>query len=81
MLKVVFSHGKDTTRQSLTLRDNSLSPRTRKMPHIDYYFATISPYTYLAGTRMEPPPSLACAMGTMPAATAAAEPPLLPPTE
>lgn len=23
------------------------------MPHIDYYFATISPYTYLAGTRME----------------------------
>jgi 2-hydroxychromene-2-carboxylate isomerase len=23
------------------------------MPHIDYYFATISPFTYLAGTRME----------------------------
>lgn len=23
------------------------------MAHIDYYFATISPYTYLAGTRME----------------------------
>ncbi|WP_224813930.1 2-hydroxychromene-2-carboxylate isomerase [Hasllibacter sp. MH4015] len=23
------------------------------MPHIDYYFATVSPYTYLAGTRME----------------------------
>ncbi|MEM7295874.1 MAG: 2-hydroxychromene-2-carboxylate isomerase [Pseudomonadota bacterium] len=23
------------------------------MSHIDYYFATISPYTYLAGTRME----------------------------
>lgn len=23
------------------------------MPHIDYYFATLSPYTYLAGTRME----------------------------
>ena len=23
------------------------------MPHIDYYFATISPNTYLAGTRME----------------------------
>ena len=23
------------------------------MPHIDYYFATISPYTYLAGTRLE----------------------------
>ncbi len=23
------------------------------MPHIDYYFATISPFTYMAGTRME----------------------------
>jgi 2-hydroxychromene-2-carboxylate isomerase len=23
------------------------------MPHIEYYFSTISPYTYLAGTRME----------------------------
>ena len=31
--------------------------------------------------RIEPPPSLACAAGTMPAATAAAEPPLEPPGE
>lgn len=23
------------------------------MPHIDYYFATMSPFTYLAGTRLE----------------------------
>lgn len=23
------------------------------MPHIDYYFATLSPYTYLAGSRLE----------------------------
>lgn len=23
------------------------------MPHIDYYFATLSPFTYLAGTRLE----------------------------
>lgn len=23
------------------------------MPHIDYFFATLSPYTYLAGTRLE----------------------------
>lgn len=23
------------------------------MPHIDYYFATLSPYTYLAGTKLE----------------------------
>ena len=29
--------------------------------------------------RMEPPPSVACAIGTMPDATAAAEPPLDPP--
>src|SRR5436309_5317635 len=32
-----------------------------------------------AGMRIEPPPSLACAIGTSPAATAAAEPPLEPP--
>src|SRR5579875_4100491 len=32
-----------------------------------------------AGIRMEPPPSFACAAGTIPAATAAAEPPLEPP--
>src|SRR5262245_2394471 len=35
----------------------------------------------LAGMRIEPPPSLACAIGTRPAATAAAEPPLEPPVE
>lgn len=23
------------------------------MPHIDYYFATVSPFTYIAGTRLE----------------------------
>ncbi len=23
------------------------------MPHIDYYFATISPFTYLSGTQLE----------------------------
>ena len=33
----------------------------------------------LAGMRIEPPPSPACATGTMPLATAAAEPPLDPP--
>ena len=32
-----------------------------------------------AGIRIEPPPSLPCAIGTIPAATAAAEPPLEPP--
>ena len=39
------------------------------MPHID------------AGNRIEPPMSLPCAIGTIPAATAAAEPPLDPPGE
>src|SRR5690606_12021132 len=34
-----------------------------------------------AGMRMEPPPSVACAIGSRPAATAAAEPPLEPPGE
>ena len=34
-----------------------------------------------AGIRIEPPPSLAWAIATMPAATAAAEPPLDPPVE
>ena len=32
-----------------------------------------------AGMRIEPPPSFACPIGAMPAATAAAEPPLEPP--
>jgi hypothetical protein len=36
---------------------------------------------WLAGTRIDPPPSLACAAVTMPAATAAADPPLDPPGE
>src|SRR5206468_12340525 len=35
----------------------------------------------LAGMRIEPPPSFACAAGTSPAATDAAEPPLEPPVE
>src|SRR5947207_2079474 len=35
----------------------------------------------LAGMRIDPPPSLACATGTIPDATAAAEPPLDPPVE
>src|SRR5215472_926193 len=43
-------------------------------------FSPINPHR-LAGMRVEPPPSFAWAAGTMPAATAAAEPPLDPPTE
>src|SRR5262249_17578909 len=41
-------------------------------------FRPTSPHA-LAGIRIDPPPSLACATGTMPAATAAADPPLEPP--
>ncbi len=43
-------------------------------------FSPTSPQ-WLAGIRIEPPPSLACAAETTPAATAAAEPPLEPPGE
>jgi hypothetical protein len=41
-------------------------------------FSPTSPQ-HAAGMRMEPPPSEAWAMGTIPAATAAAAPPLEPP--
>ena len=41
-------------------------------------FSPTSPHA-AAGMRIEPPPSLACAIGTMPEATAAAEPPEEPP--
>src|SRR5438105_2659443 len=41
-------------------------------------FSPTSPQA-LAGMRIEPPPSLACATGVRPAATAAADPPLEPP--
>src|SRR6266404_2131792 len=43
-------------------------------------FRPTSPHS-LAGMRIDPPPSLACAAATMPDATAAAEPPLEPPVE
>ena len=43
-------------------------------------FRPTSPHA-LAGMRIEPPPSFACAIGTMPDATAAAAPPLEPPAE
>ena len=43
-------------------------------------FSPTSPHS-LAGTRIDPPPSLAWATGTIPEATAAADPPLEPPLE
>src|SRR5262245_15390933 len=49
-----------------------IRPRVGLSPH--------SPHA-LAGIRIEPPPSLACATATMPLATAAAEPPDEPPLE
>jgi hypothetical protein len=42
-------------------------------------FSPISP-VQAAGIRIDPPPSAPSAIGTIPAATAAAEPPLEPPT-
>ncbi len=49
---------------------SGLRPRVGFMPN--------SPQ-HAAGIRIDPPPSLACAIGTTPAATIAAEPPLEPP--
>src|SRR3954452_4410979 len=43
-------------------------------------FRPTSPHS-LAGIRIDPPPSLACARGTIPLATAAADPPDDPPVE
>src|SRR4051794_41942381 len=43
-------------------------------------FRPTSPHS-LAGIRIDPPPSLACATGTIPLATAAADPPDDPPVE
>src|SRR6266481_6851628 len=43
-------------------------------------FSPTRPHS-LAGIRIDPPPSLACAAGTIRDATAAAEPPLEPPLE
>ena len=63
----------------LTLRPVS----SRSGPSVMRPRDTLSPTSphMLAGMRMDPPPSLAWAAGTMPAATAAALPPLDPPDE
>src|ERR1700745_4458944 len=58
------AHASPTSGPSLTRPRVGLSPTS---PHS------------LAGMRIEPPPSLACATGTRPAATAAAAPPGDPP--
>src|SRR2546427_12313155 len=61
-------------------------PRSPLFPYTPLFrsprdgFKPTSPHS-LDGMRIEPPPSLACATGTRPAATAAAEPPLEPPGE
>src|SRR6476619_6341784 len=52
-------------------------------PRVVLPWLTLSPTSpqQEAGMRIEPPASLACAAGTSPAATAAADPPLDPPGE
>src|SRR5687768_12088731 len=56
-------------------RSPSVGPKEQR-PRVG--LSPTSPHM-LAGPRIEPPPSLACATGTMPAATAAAAPPDEPP--
>src|SRR5271166_2130617 len=64
MFKLLFPRG----------ADDGLFPNSR--PRVG--FSPKTPHWH-DGMRMAPPPSLPCAKGTMPAATAAAEPPLDPP--
>ena len=64
-----------------TIRPPIISPRSgpwEVRPRL--VFSPTRPHS-LAGMRIEPPPSLACPTGTIPEATAAAEPPLEPPVD
>ena len=58
--------GQDVDRQARRFGGSTMRPRVALRP--------TSPQA-AAGMRMEPPPSLACAIGTTPAATRAADPP------
>src|SRR6266516_3961699 len=68
-----------TVRVSTPFVTRKLSPRSG--PHDARPRVSFRPTRpqHAAGMRVEPPPSLPWAIGTMPAATAAAEPPLEPP--
>src|SRR3954454_17032382 len=66
---------------SSTVRPDMLSPiRGPSEIRCLVGFSPTRPHS-LAGMRIEPPPSLAWATGTIPDATAAADPPLEPPVE
>src|SRR5271163_2053823 len=70
-----------TVRLTQSSTDSAVSSRIGPSEVLPWLgFSPTSPQ-HEAGIRMEPPPSLACANGTMPLATAAAEPPLEPPGE
>lgn len=43
----------DTAYHPTTVAANLEAPKGDKMAHIDYFFATVSPFTYLAGRRLE----------------------------
>src|SRR5690606_12357343 len=80
-----------TSRRAAVSRTSRVSTPwvARPAPSVPYGPGLIRPRVALsptsphaeAGMRIEPPPSLPCATGTMPAATAAAAPPLDPPAE
>src|SRR5690606_41548980 len=83
-------HGWDrTSRRAAVSRTSRVSTPwvARPAPSVPYGPGLIRPRVALsptsphaeAGMRIEPPPSLPCATGTTPAATAAAAPPLEPP--
>ena len=69
-LRVTTNSAEKPLQRSPSAGPNELRPRVGLSPTRPHM---------LAGPRIEPPPSLACAAGTMPAATAAAAPPLEPP--
>src|SRR5436190_464629 len=64
---------------SSTVRPDMLSPMSGPSEvRCRVVFSPTRPHS-LAGIRIDPPPSFACATGTIPEATAAADPPLEPP--
>ena len=65
-----------TCSQSRPPANSSCCGPTGTQPRLG--FRPTSPHA-AAGTRIEPPESVPCAIGTMPEATAAAAPPLEPP--
>jgi hypothetical protein len=69
-LRVTTNSNASPAQPSATSGPSEIRPRVGFKPMMPHW---------LAGLRIEPPPSLACATGTIPEATAAAAPPLEPP--